>query len=167
VKLSPELLLAVAGVCFHAAAVVIWVTLFKKLERWVWWLIFVGYIILVIHRFDETFHWAFFPNSSHITALLIAIVVLVATIQTRVWVRRRDRTQASLAAFHDQLQEVAAEIAKQQLQNPLSHQIAKLIASLRSEIDYYEKIAKRRGFPLYKDIADRLKNGGQDRTPTG
>lgn len=142
-------IILVVGLALHIVAVCIWLTLYRHLERWVWWLIFIGFMVLGFHRVDEVLHYGFFPYSSHVTAALIALIIIIAVLQARRWATKRARLQKQLVTVHEQLKILAKEVVNRP---PIADQVAKILASLRSEIDYYESAARKHGWPLYKDI---------------
>lgn len=55
--MNVELCLAVAALTLQALALIIWITLRPRLERWVWMVVLLGFISLVAHRLGEIFNY--------------------------------------------------------------------------------------------------------------
>lgn len=141
-----ELTLAVVALIVHATALVIWFRLRAKLEAWVWWVVALGFVIMGIHRIEETFDYNLIPQFSHYSAIGIAIIALFGVVQTKRYLRKQAQHEAALAAVHTKL-----ELLQKDVQNrePIATQIAEIIGDLRSQISFYECQAKDHHLPLY------------------
>lgn len=157
--MSTIAILAAAALVVQLAAIAFWATLYSRIERWVWWIVTVGFLIMAAHRIAEGFNYRLMPTFSHFTALLITFTALIAVLQTRGWVRKRDRHNANLIAVERKLEELRKNLA---LHEPIAVQVAEVITDLRDEINYYEEQALFHKLPTYP-----RKSGGPDRTRTG
>jgi hypothetical protein len=143
---SIELTLAVVALIVHAIALVVWFRLRAKLEAWIWWVVALGFVIMGIHRVEETLDCQLIPQFSHYSAIGIAVIALFGVVQTRRYLRKHAAHEAALAAVHTKL-----ELLQKDVQNrePIATQIAEIIGDLRSEISFYECQAKSHHLPLY------------------
>lgn len=86
------------------------------------------------------------PRFSEGTAILIALVALIAVLQTRSWIRKRFKQQAALTAVHDKLEQLAVDVQSRQ---PIATRIAEIINELREQIDFYEEQARKNRLPTF------------------
>ena len=152
-----ELCLAIAALVIQAAALMSWIALRRKVERWVWVMVLLGFLIMAFHRVGEVFNYNIFPQFTHFTAILIAVIALISVLQTRHWIRKRERFNAGLAVVQTKLEKLAADVENRP---PIATRIAEILNELREQLDFYEAQAKRHHLPTFK-------NGGTDRTRSG
>ena len=89
--------LGATALIFHGAAVVVWLSLFKKLDRVVWTPIAIGYIALVTHRVNELLGGSVI--FAQFTANVIAYVALYAVLQARSHLKKRQEIIFKLEKF--------------------------------------------------------------------
>lgn len=157
--MSTIAILAAVALIVQLAAIGFWATLYSRIERWVWWIVTVGFLIMATHRIAEGLNYRIMPTFSQFTALLIAFTALIAVLQACGWVRKRDKHAASLIAVERKLDELRKNLT---LREHIAVQVAEVITDLRDEITYYEEQALFHKLPTYP-----RKSGGPDRTRTG
>lgn len=139
--------MAISGLAvgFQIAAFAVWTTLNGKLERWVWWTIWVGFVVIIYHRLSETFHWL---GMSHVTALLFSVFALAATIETKYLLQKRAKAKAGMLALQERLAKLQAE--QQKDGGSMAAKLAEILVDLKEQLQYYEAQAKDAGIPPFK-----------------
>lgn len=153
---NTELILVGVALAVQATALLFWLRLHGRVERWVWWSVTLGFIIMAAHRVGEMLNYNFLPQFTTVTAILIALIALISVLQTRRWVRKREQHTAGLAVVHNKLEALSKQL---ELRESLAVKVAEILGDLRQEIDFYKDQARDHHLPLY--------NGGTDRTRTG
>lgn len=118
----------------HTVAIVWWCFLFRRVNRYVWLCILAGMCLIVLHCAG------YFTDSlllSQTTALSNSLLTLFAVITT--W-RSLRRLEAERKAYEEKL---AAKTG-------VAIEIAKVLNAYRTELDYYEKMAKDHGLDPFK-----------------
>ena len=145
----------------QALALLFWLRLYRRMDRWIWWVVALGFLIMASHRLSEALNYRLIPQFNTITAILIASFALTAVLKTQHWANRRDRQQAALNKVHDNLVALGTELKNR---DSIATKIAEILNDLRHQIDYYESQARKHHLPTFKPDS---KNGGTDRTRTG
>ena len=151
-----ELCMASFALALQAVALIIWIALFSKIERWVWMMVLTGFLIMAAHRVGEVTHYNMLAQFNSFTAILIAVVALISVLQTKRWVRKRDKQTAALLRAHDKLEALANEVQSRQ---PIATRIAEIINDLRDQIDYYEEQARKHRLPTFENHEHRKHRG--------
>ncbi len=152
-----DYIMTFTALLMQAAALTLWVLLARKIERWVWLMVLAGFFAIFAHRLADVLHFEPFSNFSHITATVIALVALVAVLQARYWVSKRERLTTKMAAIQARLEQLAVDT---EAREPIATRIAEILSDLREEITYYEAQALEHHLPQFK-------NGGTDRARSG
>jgi hypothetical protein len=146
--------LSIAALALQAAAITVCITLWPKVERWVWMLVFLGFVIMAAHRVDAVLHYNTRPFNQF-TAILIALIAFVAVIQTKRWIRKREKQTIALFRAHEKLEALADEVRNRQ---PIATRIAEILSDLRNQIDFYEDQCKKHQLPTFTNGHPSRKN---------
>ncbi len=130
---------------------VLWSTFVGRLERWVWWTVWIGYVVLIYHRIGETLGWGVLFGP--ITSLAFGIISFIAAIETRRLLRKRDEARNRLLQVHQRLAEMELEPPAN-----IAQKLAEIIVDLKDQVKYYEAQASDAGLPTYKSNG----NGGTE-----
>lgn len=122
---------AISALIIQVAAVVVWGFCYKKVNMQVWTAVFLGFLIMFLHRVIEILRLS--ETFSVITANGIALVALIATL-----------------AVYRFIKHVAALRKTFKLEKGcVAEKLAKHLSDLRDEIQWYENQAKASGQALY------------------
>ena len=141
-----DLLFTTAALIAHAFGLVLWLRLHKRVECCIWWVVVAGFLLLAAHRICELLQYTGLANFGSFTALLIALVVLGAVLQTTARIKRQERQRIGLQAIESRLE----QLQLQQRHDSIAVQIAEILNALRLQIDYYEHQAESHKLPFYK-----------------
>ena len=111
------------------------------MERWIWWTVWLGFVTMIYHRLDDTLGWF---HVGRATALLISIIALVAAVQTKLLLKKRELAKAKLIKIQE---EVAALNPRS---TGMAEKLAEIFVGLKEQLQYYEAQAKDVGIPPYK-----------------
>lgn len=116
----------------YAATLVLWVTLFRKLNRKVWGMVAIGFGTLLIHRgLEMSLHDDILSSS---TSVIIAIANLLAAHTIYKFVQRTDDIRKTLRVTETE---------------SVTLKLAEHLAELRVKIEYYERKADEYQIPKY------------------
>ena len=124
----------------HLLAVRFWCLLYRKIHRGVWFCIFVGMSLIILHI---TGYWTDNLWLSQCTALSNSALALFAVIAT--W--RSLKARAQEQAYYE------AQIART---SSAAEELAKILNAYKTEIAYYEQQAKKHAFSIFKERRVRL-----------
>jgi len=142
------LALAIVVLCIHVGAIVIWATLYSKVERWIWIMVMLGFTIMVSHRVAEVLRYEIFPSFTHYTALAIAVIACSSVLQTKSWIKKRDRHAEGLKEVKEKLERLKTEVENR---DPIASKVAEIITDFRTKIDFYKGQADEHDLPHYED----------------
>jgi type VI protein secretion system component VasK len=140
------------GLCISAAmllqltAVIWWCLLYHRIRPYVWTCVLLGLILTILHGAGYFYGSKLLSRSTALTNSILALFAVIAT-----W--RSVRAQEAERKSHEE------RLAKKP---SIALEIARILSADRTEIEYYENEAKRRGFPTYKDLlkADKQSSPG-------
>jgi hypothetical protein len=125
-------ILSSLAMVLYAAALVLWILLFRKINLKVWSMVAIGFGTLLIHRALEMSNHDGILSSS--TAVIIAVANLLTAYTIYKSVQRIDAIRKTL-----QITETESVAAK----------LAEHLAKLHAKIEYYERKADEYQIPKY------------------
>ena len=134
-------LLSVA-IVLQLYVIYVWFTLYKVVNRKVWYCVLAGTIVIVLYRLTELS--APSTQSMHyFLACLNSIFFAWAARLTRLEIRAQQKIADNLKVI------IHAQIEPEPIS--LATELAKVLSQVRDKIDYYEKQAEENGLPKYPE----------------
>jgi PAS domain S-box-containing protein len=133
------------GLLFHAAALYVWITLRKNVDKSVWWSVTIGYIALLSHRANELAGWS--NVYAQTSAVVIAYIALYAVL--------RAKRHIALTKAFSQLIAKMAEV--EQPKRQMAQALAERLIELKAQVDVLQTAPPAE--PPFRDrLATRLAN---------
>ncbi len=125
----------------YLSALAIWTSLYRQIRRKTWLVVWIGFLLLSVHRVLEMWHLS--VTVSVLSTLPIAVIALTAAYTTKKFIQRVDRMQKSMP--------------KVKHTESVAERLATHFIYLKDKISYYEQKAEQFGFPKYPEKPDTEK----------